>query len=115
MISLALAALLTQVPSPPTGWTRAEVEARFGPPTFSGPLAPPWEEGAAMASYSQPVEDVDGICRVHAGRGGTWLALVYYSRAGVLVSAHCVSLGDLDTGYDVTPDVLKRLHRGPPT
>ena len=82
MISLALAALLAaQVPSPPTGWTRAEVEQRFGPPTFAGPLAPPWEEGAVMASYSQPVEDVNGLCRRHHAKvkGAVWMALVYYS------------------------------------
>lgn len=111
MISLALALLLTQVPSPPTGWTRAEVEQRFGPPTFAGPLAPPWEEGAAMASYSQPVTDTNGLCRRHIGtvRGAVWMALVYYDAKGNLISVHCVQLGDLDTGYDVTPDVLRRL------
>lgn len=111
MISLALALLLTQVPSPPTGWTRAEVEQRFGPPTFSGPLAPPWEEGAAMATYSQPVEDTNGLCRRHIGtvRGVRWIALVYYSPDGRLVSVHCMRLDDLDVGYDVTPDVVRRL------
>lgn len=112
MIALLLAAVLAQLPSPPTGWTQAEVEKHWGPPTFAGPLAPPWEAGAVMASYSQPVEDTDGLCRVHLGKGGAWLALVYYSAAGVLVSVHCVALSDLDTGHDVTPDVVRRLHRG---
>lgn len=117
MISLALALLLTQVPSPPTGWTRAEVEARFGPPTFAGPLAPPWEPGSMMAAHSQPVEDLDGLCRRHIAskRGAVWMALAYYTPGAVLVSVHCIQLGDLDTGFDVTPDVVRRLQRGPPT
>lgn len=115
MTALLLAALLAvDLPSPPTGWTRAEVEQHWGPPTFAGPLAPPWEDGAALATYSQPVEDTDGLCRTRSAtvQGGRWFALVYYSAAAVLVSVHCVELGDLDTGYDVTPDVLRRLHGG---
>jgi hypothetical protein len=67
-----------------------------------------------MATYSQPLEDTDGLCRVHHGTvgGAVWIALVYYSAAGGLISVHCAQLGDLETGYDVTPDVLRRLHRG---
>lgn len=111
MTALLLAALLAALPSPPTGWSRSQLEARFGPPTFAGPLEEPWPAGSVMASYSQPVEDTDGLCRVHLGtvRVVRWIALVYYAPAGELVSVHCMRLDDLDTGFDVTPDVLRRL------
>lgn len=115
MTALLLAALLAVgLPSPPTGWTRADFEKHWGPPTFAGPLEAPWEPGAMVATYAQQRDDTDAICRVHTltVEGARWMALVYYSAAGTLVAAHCVQLGDLDTGHDVTPDVVRRLNRG---
>ena len=115
MIAIVLAAVLVaQVPSPPTGWTRAEVEQYWGPPTFAGPLAPPWEEGSMVATYAQSRDDVDGLCRRHVltVEGARWMALAYYDAAANLISVHCLQLGNLDEGHDVTPDVLRRLHRG---
>ena len=114
MIALVLAAALSQVPSPPTGWTRAEVEQRWGLPTFAGPLEAPWEPGAMVATYAQRRDDTDALCRVHTltVEGARWMALVYYDAAAVLISVHCLQLGNLDEGHDVLPDVLRRLHGG---
>jgi hypothetical protein len=115
VIALVLAAVLAgQVPSPPTEWTRADVEKRWGPASFSGPLEAPWAEGSTVASYVQRADDVDGLCRVHAAtkRGLRWIALVYYTPGDRLVSVHCLRLDDLDTGHDVLPDVVRRLRGG---
>ena len=109
--ALLLAALLAGLPSPPLDWTRSQLEARFGPPTMAGPLEDDWDPGSILASYAQPVTDTDGLCRRHLAtvKGARWVALVYYAPDGRLVAVHCIQLGDLDTGHDVTPDVVRRL------
>lgn len=109
MLSLALS--LPHLPSPPTECTRDDVETRWGLPTMAGPLDSPWPAGSVLASYVQPVTDTDGICRVHLAskKGAKWIALVYYAPDGRMVSAHCLELGDLEVGHDVTPDVQRRL------
>lgn len=115
MIALLVATLLAgQVPSPPTEWTRDDVENLWGPPTFSGPLRPPWAQGSTVASYVHRPDEVEGLCRTRLGtaKGLIWAALVYYTPAGRLVSVHCLQLGDLSVGHDVLPDVDRRLRRG---
>ena len=111
MTALVLAALLAGLPSPPLDWTRSQLEARWGPPTMEGPAGLDWDPGSVLASYAQPVADTAGLCRAHIGtvRGARWVALVYYAPDGRLVSVHCLQLGDLDVGFDVTPDVITRL------
>lgn len=111
MIAVLLALVLAQLPSQPTQWTRDDVERHWGPPTMAGPLSPPWAEGSVVASYVQRPDDLDGLCRVHAAtkRGLQWIALVYYTPGERLVSVHCMRLDDLETGYDVLPDVVRRM------
>lgn len=109
---LAIAApALAQVPSPPTLWTRDDVDALFGRPAMAGPLDAPWEAGSVLAAYPQTPGDLNGPCRARLpdAPDAKWFLLAYFTPAGKLVATHCVQLGDLDTGHDVLPDVVRRL------
>ena len=67
-----------------------------------------------MASYVQNPDDLDGLCRTHLGSESkaAWIALVYYAPDARLVSVHCLRVDNLEDGFDVTPDVDRRLKRG---